>query len=47
MRRLVICADGTWNRADDDDHAPENPTNVVKLARAVLPVASDGASQII
>ena len=46
MRRIVICADGTWNRADDDDHGPETPTNVVKLARAILPVAADGTSQI-
>jgi uncharacterized protein (DUF2235 family) len=47
MRRLVICADGTWNDGgDDDDQGPETPTNVVKLARAVLPVASDGTSQI-
>ena len=44
MRRLVICADGTWDPADDD--GPETPSNVVKLARAVLPVAGDGTSQI-
>ena len=46
MRRIVICADGTWNSADEDDDGAETPTNVVKIARAVRPVASDGTSQI-
>ena len=31
MRRLVICFDGTWNTPDKGD----NPTNVVKMVRAV------------
>lgn len=30
MKRLVVCSDGTWNRAD-----AKNPTNVVKLYRGV------------
>lgn len=30
MKRLVVCSDGTWNRAD-----AKNPTNVVKLYRSV------------
>ena len=36
MANIVICADGTWNRPEQDlekDHA----TNVLKLARAVKP----------
>lgn len=45
MRRLVVCADGTWNRDDtaDGTHA----TNVVRLARAVAPVADDGTAQLV
>jgi uncharacterized protein (DUF2235 family) len=46
MRRLVICADGTWNRPDEDDHGVEAPTNVVKMARAIAPVAERGVSQV-
>lgn len=41
-RRLVICCDGSWNRPDTD-----RPTNVVKVARGVLPVDSNGTSQIV
>ncbi|MEO0438750.1 MAG: DUF2235 domain-containing protein [Pseudomonadota bacterium] len=36
MANIVICADGTWNRPEEDlekDHA----TNVLKIARAVKP----------
>ncbi|WP_434926996.1 DUF2235 domain-containing protein [Shewanella sp. HL-SH2] len=43
-KRIVVCADGTWNRPELDveqDHA----TNVLKLARAIDPIASDGKSQ--
>ncbi|MDP6822105.1 MAG: DUF2235 domain-containing protein [Dehalococcoidia bacterium] len=41
-RRIVICCDGTWNTPDRS-----NPTNVVKLARSITPVSSDGTSQIV
>jgi uncharacterized protein (DUF2235 family) len=33
-KRLVICCDGTWNDADNDGR----PTNVVRIARAILPL---------
>jgi uncharacterized protein (DUF2235 family) len=44
QRRIVICADGTWSRPERD---PERdvPTNVLRLARAIRPVAADGAQQ--
>ncbi|HRO10934.1 DUF2235 domain-containing protein [Amaricoccus sp.] len=42
MKRIVIACDGTWNRLD----APY-PTNVAKLAQAVLPVAPDGVAQVV
>jgi uncharacterized protein (DUF2235 family) len=43
MKRLVICADGTWNVRDQLDKTTglRRPSNVTKVARAVLP--SDGA----
>ncbi len=46
-RRLVVCADGTWNTADEADRRRRTPTNVITLARTVCPVASDGTSQIV
>lgn len=41
-RRLVVCCDGTWSRADQT-----HLTNVIKVAHAVKPVASDGTDQIV
>ncbi len=41
-KRIVLCSDGTWNGADR-----KHPTNVVKTARAVAPVAPDGTSQVV
>lgn len=41
MKRIVICADGTWNSPLQD-----HPTNVLTLARAVSPVAADGTRQV-
>jgi hypothetical protein len=34
-KRIVICCDGTWNKPDSE------PTNVVKLARGILPFANN------
>ncbi|UZE94792.1 phospholipase effector Tle1 domain-containing protein [Alkalimarinus alittae] len=34
-KRIVICCDGTWNKPDSE------PTNVVQLARGVLPFANN------
>lgn len=48
-KRIVLCADGTWNepeRKDPDTGRPQ-PTNVLKVARAVLPRASDGIDQVV
>ena len=49
MKRIVVCADGTWNERDqlDESTGKRRPTNVTKLARAVLPQASDGTSQVV
>jgi uncharacterized protein (DUF2235 family) len=45
-RRLIICADGTWNSSDGAKKA-KAITNVVKMARAILPVTPDDTSQIV
>src|SRR5687768_3806420 len=49
MKRLVICADGTWNLRDqiDEESGRRRPTNVTKVARAVLPGAAGGAHQVV
>jgi len=38
-KRIVICADGTWNRPEKDLDK-DFPTNVLRLARAIKPVGS-------
>lgn len=43
-KRIVICADGTWNRPEKN-LKEDVPTNVIRLARAVSPVAADSAPQ--
>lgn len=49
MKRIVVCADGTWNMRDqlDESTGKRRPTNVTKLARAVLPRAGNGVDQIV
>jgi len=46
MKRIVLCADGTWNKPEED---PEKDiaTNVLRVARAIKPVASDGVPQVV
>lgn len=41
-KRIVICADGTWNDPEDD-----TPSNVLRMARSVRPVAGDGVKQVV
>ncbi len=40
MRRLIVCCDGTWNRADWEGGTA---TNVLRIARAIEPVAAAAA----
>lgn len=35
MKRLILCCDGTWNSADQEDKGAPCPTNVVKLGYRV------------
>lgn len=37
-KKIIICADGTWNTENDTDSGHPSPTNVVKVARALLTV---------
>lgn len=47
MRRLVVCSDGSWNTPERKDGGVFAPSNVVKMARAILPEAPDGISQAV
>jgi uncharacterized protein (DUF2235 family) len=38
MKRLAVLCDGTWNTPDETKDGVPAPTNVVKLAEAILPV---------
>lgn len=42
MKRIVVLCDGTWQRPDG-----RYPSNVVHMARCVLPRSSDGVDQIV
>lgn len=42
MKRIVICADGTWQSPESDD-----PTHVMRLARGIAPQGGDGSSQVV
>ena len=42
MKRLIVCCDGTWQKLTSPW-----PTNVVKIAQAIKPFASDGTSQVL
>jgi uncharacterized protein (DUF2235 family) len=44
MKRIVICADGTWNRPEKD-LAKDFPTNVLRLSRAIKPTDKDNTPQ--
>ncbi len=41
-KRIVICADGTWNDPED-----EIPTNVLRVARAIKPEDNKGVQQVV
>jgi len=43
-KRIVVCADGTWNKPEKN-LKKDFPTNVLRLARSIKPVAKDGVPQ--
>src|SRR5690242_8664691 len=49
MKRLIICADGTWNLRDQIDKKTKTrrPTNVVKVARGIRRRATNGIDQVV
>src|SRR5574341_546754 len=49
MKRIVLCADGTWNEPErkDEESGKLLPTNVLKVARAVLPRSKTGIDQVV
>lgn len=42
-KSLIICCDGTWNKPDQGG----GPTNVTKMARAILPRSASGDLQLV
>ncbi|HHB11627.1 MAG TPA: DUF2235 domain-containing protein [Chromatiales bacterium] len=42
MKRIVICADGTWNSPEQGE-----PTNVLQLARGIRPHDGQGVEQVV
>jgi len=46
MKRIVICADGTWNRPEENLEK-DFPTNVLKFSRAIAPLADDNIVQTV
>jgi uncharacterized protein (DUF2235 family) len=47
MKRLILCCDGTWNKADQVQDGTPCPTNVVKLAYRIAKHAENGMPQVI
>jgi hypothetical protein len=48
VKRIVICADGTWNLRDQvEDGGRRRPTNVTKIARAVRLRDDKGVDQVV
>ncbi len=43
-KKIIICADGTWNRPEKDIRE-DFPTNVLRLARAIKPFDNNGVPQ--
>ncbi len=46
-KKLIVCADGTWNTENNRDEGLPCPTNVTRLRRALLPTDSAGVSQVV
>ncbi len=44
MQRIVICADGTWNRPEKN-LKEDFPTNVLRISRAIKPTCKDKIPQ--
>lgn len=47
MKRIVICADGTWNTPDQFEGGQRRPTNVTRMALSVAPRDDAGNKQLV
>jgi uncharacterized protein (DUF2235 family) len=47
MKRIVLCCDGTWNRADQEVAGKPCPTNVIKIAYRLCKRDTNGVEQIV
>jgi uncharacterized protein (DUF2235 family) len=46
-KRLIVCADGTWNKVEKAQSGRHLSTNVAKIAAALLPVDVHGTPQLL
>src|SRR5437867_2187193 len=46
-KRLIVCADGTWNKVEKAEGGKHLSTNVAKFAAALLPTDRDGRAQLL
>ena len=46
-KKLIVCADGTWNTENTTDQGRPCATNVIRIARALLPTDSQGVAQVV
>jgi len=46
-KKLVVCADGTWNEVEKAQSGKHLSTNVAKLAAALLPTDIHGVPQLL
>jgi uncharacterized protein (DUF2235 family) len=47
VKRLIVCCDGMWNRADQQSAGEPCPTNVVKLGYRVAKRDGAGVPQVV
>ncbi|MFK7741107.1 MAG: DUF2235 domain-containing protein [Planctomycetota bacterium] len=45
MKRLIVCADGTWNTPEQQDQGRPAPTNVYKLHNSIAARSDDSVEQ--
>jgi uncharacterized protein (DUF2235 family) len=46
-KRLIVCADGTWNKVEKAQSGKHLSTNVAKIAAALLPIDINGIPQLL
>jgi uncharacterized protein (DUF2235 family) len=47
MRRLIVCADGTWSTPEETSDGIAAPTNVCKMKEALAATSPDGRQQLV